>query len=1010
MKQLIKYSIKEKKITILFVLFIMGLGLYSYYFMPRQENPDIQSPAAQIITIVPGASAEFVEKQVTMKIEEEVKKLNGIESIKSFSQENVSVIIAMQKPNADKDNYRKEWEALRRGLEELMPELPENTRKPQLNTDLTDTAGIILSLSSSEYTNSEIYKFAEEYKEELSKIEGIRKVEIDGNKEKFIEISLKEEKLDEFGLSIEEVKQLIAAQNIVIPVGSIRTDEGKISIKSTDFFKGIDEFKDMLIYANPQYGVTIRLKDIANLKETERRDGSYFIKNGRASILVSAFFEEDKNVVLIGKEVRKVVDRLKEQSPEEILIDEVSFLPEDVEKSVNSFILNLLEGIAFVILVIFLGMGIRNALVVSLVIPLSIASTFVYMYRSGLDLHQVSISALIIALGMLVDNAIVISDATQVNINAGMPNFDAAYCGAKDQAIPILSSTLTTIAAFLPLKSLPGSAGEFVSSLPVIIIVSLSASFFVAMLVTPALSALALKNREHKRNPIRPIQRFYTGLMSLNLKRPLLSCLTILVLLSVSVYVALTKVNIKMFPYIDKDWVYVNISNDVHGDLESTEKMVLQVDEIIKSYPEFAESILAVGGSLPRYYMMAAYIMPAEHHGNILVKFDLSKSSEFKSREDFVYDLQKRLNAELQGGEAIAKLLEINIPGPSIDIKITGEDRNALEKTGAKLHTFLSERKETLNVRKEIPSKKKIYKLVMDDEKAFYLGLNRYQVQSQLSLAINGAVIGTVKDEDGNDLELRIQTEPKNLEELKDTKIKSDLSGQKTPLRNFAELMTEESIDGVHRYNGEKVVSVSANIKPEYGSIQKDIEHFLEKEAADGVEIHYSGDSETMNLYLNGLISASVLALVIIYLILLIQFRSITQPFIILLTLPLAMIGVVLALYFTSTKFTFTVGLGAASLMGIVVNNGILLIEYINRERKDGSGILDACKNSVERRVRPILLSSVTTICGLIPLAMGSSPFFKPMAIALMGGLISATFMTITVIPMIYYLFHYKER
>lgn len=1010
MKNFIKHAIQEKKITILFVVFILALGMYSYLSIPRQENPDIQSPVVQIVTFLPGASAELIEKQVTMKLEEEVAKLSGLESIKSFSQDNVSIIFALLKPNSNREFYDKQWQKLRSGIDDLEKDLPRNTMKPQISTDITDAAGIIISISSDQFSANELYHFAEDYKEKLSKLNGIRKVEISGNKEKLVEITLKEQELDTYNLSIEEVKQLILAQNVIIPVGSIESEKGKISIKTNDFFTRKKDFEEMMIFLHPQTGQAIRLRDIAGIEEKERENGNYFIKDFKPSILISAFFEENRNVVSIGKEVRDEIDKLNEVYPKSLQIEEILFLPNDVRHSVDSFIWNLLEGIAFVIVVIFIGMGIRNAIVVSFLIPLSIAITFIYMYYGGMNLNQVSISALIIALGMLVDNAIVISDASQENINAGMSNFEASYKGAIEQAVPILTSTLTTIAAFMPLINLPGSAGEFISSLPIIVIISLIASFVTAMLVTPAFTSMTLRNRTQKTNLIKPIQVFYTKLMDFNLKLPLISSVLILAIVAGCAWLALEKIGIKMFPYVDKDWVYVNIVNEKTGDIKSTEDLVLQADKILKSYPETTDSIDAIGGGLPRYYMMADYMMPAENNGTILAKFDLSGSETFHDRETFAYDLQQKLDQKIDGARVTAKLLEINAPGPDIEVRLIGNDRAALDEVAEPLYQWLSEREETINVQKIAPSNKELFKINIDDEQAFRFGLTRYEIQNQLNMALSGAVIGYSRDQNDRNVDIFIKTASKDVNELKEMKIKSSLTGKKFPINSFAEIVKEKSLDSIHRYNGEAVLSVSADIRPHYGSIQSELERYIDSLDTDKVEVHYGGDRETMSLYMSGLISASLLALGIIYLILLVQFKSITQPFIILITIPLAMIGVILALYFTGSKFTFTVGLGAASLMGIVVNNGILLIEYINRARKDGFGLVEACKNSVERRVRPILLSSITTICGLIPLAAGSSPFFKPMAIALMGGLISATFMTITVIPMIYFLFHIRER
>lgn len=1007
MNKLIKGAISERKVTILLSLFVLLYGFYCYYYMPRQENPDIASPAVSIVTAFPGASAEVVEKQVSSKIEDEIAKLDGVDNVESYSQDNVSIVFALLESGTD---YDKQWDELRTGISDLQKDFPENVQTPEINTKLTETAGIIISLSSKEYVSTRLADFAEDYKERLAKVDGIKKVEINGKRNNRIEIEVKQDKIDALGLSISDVHQVIRAQNLIIPAGAIQTSAGKINVSVPETFKRLQDFKDLIVGVSSENGAIVRLKDIADVDIKEVDSDNYYIKDGKASVLITAYFETDKNVVLIGENVRKEIDALRPIYPDTLDIDEVLFLPKNVSDSVDSFIQNLFEGIIFVIVVIFVGMGIRNAMLVSLAIPLSIAITFVFMYHFKVPLHQVSIAALIIALGMLVDNAIVISDAVQVYIDEGMSKKEAAFRGAKEQAVPIFTSTLTTVAAFSPLMTLPGSGGEFVSSLPMVVIVALMGSFFVAMFVTPSFGSFALKEKHAKSiNLIEPVQKAYTKIMSFNIGKPLISLGVVAILLVLTVWLALSQIQVKMFPYIDKDWVYVNINNEIIGDIKNTEKLVLEADKILKSYPEITSTIDSVGGGLPRYYMMADFMMPAENNGMILAEFDLSKSKTFEKREDFMYELQKRFDAEFVGGYATAKLMEINIPGPNIEVRLASNNGENLSEIAEPLYEWLLSREETMNVQKVKPREKYRYRVEIDDDKAMRIGLNKYEIQNQINMSLNGSKAGTLTTTTKS-FDIYVISDISSLSDLENLKIKSGITGEKIPLKSIAKLSTEKSTDSIYRYNRQSTISVSADIRPGYGSIQGDVEKFIGDMDTSGITIDYAGDQKTMDLYLSGLFSAAILAIVVIYLILLIQFNSLLQPFIILITIPLAMIGVAFALILSGTNFTFTVGLGAASLIGIVVNNGILLIEYINRARLEGMSVIDACTSSVKRRVRPILLSSITTIFGLIPLAFGKSAFFPPMAIALMGGLISATFMTVTIVPTMYYVFTPKSK
>ncbi len=1012
MKNLINWSIREKKVIILVSIFILIFGFYSYYYMPRQENPDTTSPVVRIVTLFPGASSEVVKEQVTKKIEDEVAKLNNVDMLNSYSQDNASIVFAMLTTDA---NYDNEWDKLRNYLDSVKTKLPKGVLSIDMDTEITKTAGIILSISSDKRTNTELADFAEKYKEKLASLDGINSVEVNGAKKNRISITIDKNKINRLNLSINDIYNLIRAQNVTIPAGSIKTGKGKINVTTNKAFSKLDDFKNIVIFVSRETGQVLKLSDIATVGIEEVKTDNHYIKNGKPSVLVTAYFEENKNVVLIGDKVRNEIENLRKSYPNDLKVDEVLFLPEDVKKSVDSFILNLIEGILFVVAVIFFGMGIRNALLVSVAIPLSIAITFSSMGLLNVQLHQVSISALIIALGILVDNAIVIIDAIQVHINNGLSKTEAAFLGAKEQAIPVLTSTLTTIAAFSPLIVLPGAAGEFTSSLPIIVIVSLTASYIVAMLVTPSIGSIFLKKKDKKFDIVKPIQNFYSGLMKMNLNRPIVTIFIVVVIIGTTIFSGIKFIDVKMFPYVDKNWFYVNIKNDIVGDIDSTEKLVLKADKLLREYKEVTETTDAAGGGLPRYYMMASFVNPSEDTAMILGKFDLKKTNKFSKREDLVYDIQKRLDKEFKGGYATAKLLEINIPGPNIEVRVSGDNYNGIRKVSEKLYKHLLKDKRTINVQENKPTYRRRYKIDIDDKKAMMYGLTKYDIEFQLSMSLKGMEIGEFANK-SKVYDIYINSNLKTIKDVENLTIKSKVLNKKIPLKELATVKKSKELGSIFRYDRKSVIRVSSDVRPGNGvaSVSKSLNDYIDKlkkknpKAFKNVNITFGGDEQTMNLYLKGLIKASLFAIALIYIILLIQFNSLLQPLIIMVTVPLSVIGIVIALIVTNTNFTFTVGLGAASLMGIVVNNGILLIEYINRARENGMDIKDACIHSVNKRIRPILLSSITTIFGLIPLAISNSTFFTPLAIALIGGLIVSTFMTITVVPTMYYLFEKK--
>lgn len=1002
MSKMILAAIKERKVTILLSVLILIFGLYSYYFIPKQENPDTSSPAAQIVTIYPGASASDVETLVTKPIEDVVATLDGIDYIKSYSYDNASIVIVMLTYDVV---YDEQWDTLRTGIDTLGSELPSGVWSSDVKTDMTEAAGIILSISGDDYSYDQLASFAKQYKEELEIISGIKKIDIEGELEKDLVIEINNEKLLPYNISINDIYDLIRAQNVVIPSGSIKTDSGKINLKTPQSISSQKDIENLIVYISKETGSLVRLKDVADVYFEYDENSLKFRTEGKKSVMLTGYFKDNENIVLIGKDVRAKIDEMKAEMPSDIEFNEVLFLPEDVDNSISDFIRNLLQGIVLVIIVVLIGMGIRNAIIVSITIPLSIAITFATMSILGLDIQQVSIAALIIALGILVDNSIVISDSIQVKLNGGLSQFESSYQGAKEQSIPVLASTLTTLAAFAPLMVLPGEAGEFAKTLPQVVMIALIASYIVAMLVTPALASKFFVQSKSQRDSLGYIKKKYHKLLKLNLDKPKTALAVVVLVLAVSLS-AIVLIDLKMFPYVDKDIIYFNLTSEISGDIEKNEEFVKTVEKLLYEEPEILSVSSSIGGGLPRFYMTADIITPSDEKGQILSKFELEKGGRFKSREELAIYLQDKFDSELVGGYCTVNLLEINMPGPTIDVRLSGKNVDDVNRVADQVFEKLVGLPGTMDVQNDKSSYRYEYTLNVDEDLASTFGLTKYDIQYQINLALNGASASVMKV-DGKEYNIDIKSNIKDIEDIKNLPIKSQYTNDKILVKQFATVSLQEQLTSVKRYNRETLVSVSSRVRPEFGAggLQTEIENYINNEIdTSGIKVNYGGDTESITKYLAGLASAGVMALVIVYVILLVQFNSLKQPMIILATIPLSFIGVILALLLTGTHFTFTVGLGVASLFGIVVNNAILLIEYINRARKDGMGVREACEDSVEKRMRPILLSSVTTIFGLVPLVNAQSSFFTPMAIALIGGLLISTILTLTVIPTIYYL------
>lgn len=492
MENLIKKLIRERRVTLFLAVMLAVVGIYGYYLLPRQENPDVSAPIAMIVTPYPGASPKDVNELVSKKIEDEMAELDSFDYVKSVSQDSVSVVIVYFETSADSD---KAMQDVRNAMTDVKSQLPTGVMASDVKTDLTESAGIVISLSGENYTYEQLASFGEQFKDALINVEGVSKFNIEGELEKEVKVIVNMEKLDQMGLSLMDLNTLLQAQNVEIPSGSLDTEDGKIKLRAPGIFESVSDIENLVIGVSQKTGVVTKLSDVADIYMGLEDDAEKFKQNGNNAVLLTGYFQDSKNVVIIGKEVREKMDTVKAGLPDDLIVDEVVYQPDAVSASTNEFMMNLIVGILLVVLVVFFGLGFRNAIVVSAAIPLSILMTFGAMYFMGIKIHQMSLTALIIALGILVDNAIVISDTVQVKYDGGMPLEEAAIEGTSMSSVPIFTATLTTIAAFMPLLGVPGAAGQFINAIPKVLIISMIAAYIVSMFVTPSMAVTFLNQQ-----------------------------------------------------------------------------------------------------------------------------------------------------------------------------------------------------------------------------------------------------------------------------------------------------------------------------------------------------------------------------------------------------------------------------------------------------------------------------------------------------------------------------------
>lgn len=1003
MYKVIEKVIEYRKITLFLTVIIVLIGFYAYYLLPRQESPTISSPVAMIITPYPGASANEVKDLVTQKVEDELAGLDGYDYCKGISKENVSVVIVYFTIDVDNDRAMQD---VRNAVNDVQDDLPEGAIDSTVNTDVAESAGILISVSGENYSYDRLESFGNKFKNELRNIDGITKIELIGKLNKEVKVDLNIAILNQLGLSIEDVCTILAVQNVQIPSGSIDYQNGKITVNTPGNYTSIEDIKNTIISVSSDSGVVTRIKDIAKV-QMATEDGTQKIKaGGRNAVLLAGYFVENKNVVIIGENVRKAIDGVKAELPPDLEVDEIVYQPDTVSESTNEFMLHLLIGIFLVLGAVFLAMGIRNALVVSTAIPISILFTFILMYFNGVQIHQVSLVALIMALGILVDDAIVVSDNIQVRMDSGDEILLAAYNGATRCTIPNLAATMAIIVAFAPLLGIPGQVGQFLYALPWVVIVSVAASYFVAMFAVPSMMAgFARANSEQKKSKERKIRVFFQKLLIIGLKRKIATVSWAILALVFVLIIVMPRLTSQFFPYVDKDIFYIKLNSEKTGDLEATEKLADEVEALLNKVPEVNSCTVSVGDGLPKFYITMMPPMPSDDYAQVAVKFDLHNSQRFTSNGELTSYIQSMLDQNISAGKCKVMLLEYAFPTDAkVIVRVNGEDINRLVEVSKDLEQKISKMTGTSNVRDNWDDDSLQLSIDIDEDRASSLGTSKYDVQKEINLALYG-YDASVYRKNGNEYNINVKSDINNVAMLENFAIKSSVTGNKIPLKEFAAISYSTKTNTINTYNGDLAIDILAD--PLLGYSSTKIENQIEADilpATDlsNVKVSFFGEREDIRENFTALGILAVVAIFVIYIILLLIFNSFIQPLVILTTIPLSLIGSLLGLFIFNQPMSFTAFLGIIALVGLVVKNGILLIDFINEARRDGYSVEQACIDGVSRRFNAVIISALTVILALIPLAVSGNSLFSPMAISLMSGLTVSTFLTMVIVPVIY--------
>ncbi|WP_198315665.1 efflux RND transporter permease subunit [Chitinophaga tropicalis] len=1008
----IEAAMKYKQVTIVVVLLLMLLGYYSLRNMPRAENPKIDMPVAMVYAFYPGADEVQMEKQVTNKIEQYLFSFEEVDKKKTRSQTKDGQVFITVELHTEVKDRKKFWATLQHGLNAtLRQNIPSDVIGPIVNSNFGDVTAQIITVSSPQRSYAEIEKYLDKLEDGLKVIPEVSKINRSGGQKQQLYVTVDDQKIQQYGFDLSTIIRTLKAQNITAYSGEMTISSNTIPVFTSSQYKTEAEIASQIIYTRPD-GTVVRLKDVATLQRRYEEPSS-FIRIGEDKVMMLGIeMQPGNNIVHFGEIVEKKLKEIEKDFPDDVKVNIIVNQPEVVDESIRHFMKEFGLAIASVVVVVMLLLPFRVAAVASVAAPISIMITFGIINIMGIELHQVTLAALIIVLGMVVDNAIVVVDNYIEKLDEDITPWTAAWQAAKQLSLPIFTATLAIIFAFAPLAFfMDGIAKDFIAALPVTVAVALTASMLVALLLTPYTCYLFIKQglkhkiseRGQRKSLLDRLQNVFNAGIELAFRFPKIT-ISIAVAAIILAVVLAGKVSQEFFPLSESKQFNAEVWMPNGTSLEETEKVVKRVEEELRKDKRVVNIASFVGTSSPRFNITYAPEMPRRNYAQIfIITTGSDATNELVEKylpvfEHFIPDGKIRLRQlSMQEGSPIA-------------IRIVGEDLNAQKKVAEQIRTILQNAKGPNWVRTDYEDDYLGVSLKIKEDVAARLGVSNQAITQTLGAGLKGFSVSQLWEGDKPvDIFLRFDTASRrDFNDLGNLHL-SNMYGGKVQLKEVADIVPSWHTGVIAHRNGLRTLTVlsEAQMGRRASEILKDVKPQIEKlRLPPGISISYGGDEESSNDNAPGMGIALGTSLILILLTLLFQFRTFGKTLIVLSTFPLSLLGAFLGLYLTGNPMGMTAFMGIISLIGIVVRNGIILVDYADELVRDHHYTIKAAGlAAAKRRMRPIFLTSAAAAIGVVPMILGKSPLWAPLGSVLASGLIVSMILTLFVVPVLYFLF-----
>lgn len=1007
-----RFFVQNYQFTLTIFIALVLLGMNSLFNMPRSEDPPFGAPLFSIVGVYPGTSPSDMEELVVDPIETELYKLEDIKKIESTIRDGLLVMLVEFNYGVNVDNKNND---INREINQLRRDLPDGLIRLDIQRAASSDVAILQTALISETADmEEMQNYAEQLEKNIERIRDIKWVEVQAVPDRLIKVEIDLEKMARLNLGLNQVLGLIEANNVNIPGGDIDLGSRTFNIKTISEFEDIEDLGNTVINTTST-GSIIRLKDLANIYQSEE-DADHIARfNGKRAIWVISAMKDKRNIISTRAELQKVLLQFSDQLPPDIEMDQAF----DQEKGVRLRLAGLGRDFAiaiFLVLLTLLPLGTRASIIVMISIPLSLSIGLFLLDLMGYTLNQLSIVGMVIALGLLVDDSIVVVENIERYMRGGISAREAAISATNHIVVAILGCTATLLLAFLPLAYLPEGSGDFIRSLPMAVMLTVLASLFVSVTIIPFLASILLKAHEKSSHGegnyfFRAFKRYvndpYQKLLVWCVRHPAIT-LTGAALIFGASFLILPKLGLSLFPASEKPIVIIDVETEPGSNLQHTDKVIREIENYLLAKSGVERLAANAGKGNPRIYYNEFQKQSSDNVGQIMVF--LADETEVPEIAAFADELREELQG-FAGAQIEVRRFQQGTPvSAPIEMRIIGDDLDTLEELSEKMESIFRATEGSLYVGNDLKYKTSEFSIRIDKDKAGLYGLTTAEVAKTVRLAIAGLDISELRPEIGDELEVRVSIRQNMINALEnfDRIHVTTLGGALVPLRSIVTISLDAAPPVIRHYNKERYSQVSSFVQTGFNTDQM-TDQIIDRINQDislpsGYRLMAAGERLSREESFGGIETIIILTVFGLLAILILEFRTFKSTLIVLSVIPMGFIGALIALWIAGETLSFVATIGIIALAGIEIKNSILMVDYTNGLREDGMDLYKAVMDGAETRFLPILLTSLTAIGAMTPLVLERSPLISPLAIVLIGGLISSTLLSRLVTPVLYYL------